>query len=165
MSLRWAHRTRTRFLPGCRAATLGGILIASLWAPSGGSAAARCADFCVIATGTDTGAAIVSLRFLRTHTDLSEAMPYLRLGMIAYASSLDQAGPISKSQKTRLIDENAMAGSRPPRLPSVDIPAPDFTANLNDSLQGCAWCRTPNNLAEGLDANVEKSHAGRIKVF
>ncbi|MGJ8689100.1 MAG: Asp-tRNA(Asn)/Glu-tRNA(Gln) amidotransferase subunit GatA [Gammaproteobacteria bacterium] len=133
---------------------------------SGGSAAAVAADLCVIATGTDTGGSIRQPAAFCGLTGFKPSYGRIsRWGMIAYASSLDQAGPISKSAEDAALLMNAMAGPDHRDSTSVDIPAPDFTANLNDSLQGLRIGVVRQHLAEGLDANVEKAMQDALKVF
>lgn len=133
---------------------------------SGGSAAAVAADLCVIATGTDTGGSIRQPAAFCGLTGFKPSYGRIsRWGMIAYASSLDQAGPISKSAEDAALLMNAMAGPDHRDSTSVDIPAPDFTANLNDSLQGLRIGVVRQHLAEGLDANVEKAMQDALKIF
>lgn len=133
---------------------------------SGGSAAAVAADLCVIATGTDTGGSIRQPAAFCGLTGFKPSYGRIsRWGMVAYASSLDQAGPISKSAEDAALLMNAMAGPDHRDSTSVDIPAPDFTANLNDSLQGLRIGVVRQHLAEGLDANVEKAMQDALKVF
>ncbi len=133
---------------------------------SGGSAAAVAADLCVIATGTDTGGSIRQPAAFCGLTGFKPSYGRIsRWGMIAYASSLDQAGPISKSAEDAALMMNAIAGTDHRDSTSVDMPTPDFTANLNDSLQGLRIGVVRQHLAEGLDATVEKALQDALKVF
>ncbi len=133
---------------------------------SGGSATAVAADLCAIATGTDTGGSIRQPAAFCGLTGFKPSYGRIsRWGMIAYASSLDQAGPISKSAEDAALMMNAMAGPDHRDSTSVDMPAPDFTANLNDSLQGLRIGVVRQHLAEGLDANVESALQDALKVF
>ncbi len=133
---------------------------------SGGSATAVAADLCAIATGTDTGGSIRQPAAFCGLTGFKPSYGRIsRWGMIAYASSLDQAGPISKSAEDAALMMNVMAGPDHRDSTSVDMPAPDFTANLNDSLQGLRIGVVRQHLAEGLDANVESALQDAIKVF
>lgn len=133
---------------------------------SGGSAAAVAADLCAIATGTDTGGSIRQPAAFCGLTGFKPSYGRIsRWGMIAYASSLDQAGPISKSAEDAALMMNVIAGPDQRDSTCVDMPAPDFTANLNDSLQGLRIGVVRQHLAEGLDANVEKALQDALKVF
>lgn len=133
---------------------------------SGGSAAAVAADLCAIATGTDTGGSIRQPAAFCGLTGFKPSYGRIsRWGMIAYASSLDQAGPISKNVEDAALMMNAIAGPDMRDSTSVDLPAPDFTAQLNDSLQGVRIGVVRQHLGEGLHANVEKALQDALKVY
>src|SRR5690606_39128367 len=104
---------------------------------SGGSAAAVAADLCLAATGTDTGG---SIRQPAAFTGIVGIKPTYgrcsRWGVIAYASSLDQAGPMTKSVRDAAIMLGAMAGHDPKDSTSADIPVPDFEAMLTGDIRG-----------------------------
>jgi aspartyl-tRNA(Asn)/glutamyl-tRNA(Gln) amidotransferase subunit A len=104
---------------------------------SGGSAAAVAADLCLGATGTDTGG---SIRQPAAFTGITGIKPTYgrvsRYGIIAYASSLDQAGPMTKSVRDAAIMLQAMAGHDPKDSTSADIPVPDFEAALTGDIRG-----------------------------
>jgi len=105
---------------------------------SGGSAAAVAAGLTPAATGTDTGG---SIRQPASFCGITGIKPTYgrasRYGMIAYASSLDQAGPMARSAQDCALLLSAMCGPDPDRdSTSLDVPAEDFTLRLNDSLQG-----------------------------
>ena len=104
---------------------------------SGGSAAAVAAGLVPAATGTDTGG---SIRQPASFCNLTGIKPTYgrvsRFGIIAYASSLDQAGPMCKTAADAALMLNAMAGFDPQDSTSVQQEAPDFTADLNQPLQG-----------------------------
>ncbi|MCJ8341051.1 MAG: Asp-tRNA(Asn)/Glu-tRNA(Gln) amidotransferase subunit GatA [Pseudomonadales bacterium] len=104
---------------------------------SGGSAAAVAAQLAPAATGTDTGG---SIRQPCALTNLSGIKPTYgrvsRFGMIAFASSLDQAGPIAKTAEDAAILLNVMAGFDPKDSTSADKPVSDYTASLNQPLAG-----------------------------
>jgi len=105
---------------------------------SGGSAAALAAGLTPAATGTDTGG---SIRQPASFCGITGIKPTYgrasRYGMIAYASSLDQAGPMARSAEDCALLLSAMCGPDPDRdSTSLDVPAEDFTLRLNDSLQG-----------------------------
>ncbi|MDZ7906110.1 MAG: Asp-tRNA(Asn)/Glu-tRNA(Gln) amidotransferase subunit GatA [Cypionkella sp.] len=104
---------------------------------SGGSAAAVAADLCLAATGTDTGG---SIRQPAAFTGITGIKPTYgrvsRYGIIAYASSLDQAGPMTKSVRDAAIMLGAMAGHDAKDSTSADIPVPDFEAALTGDIRG-----------------------------
>ena len=104
---------------------------------SGGSAAAVAAQLAPAATGTDTGG---SIRQPCALTNLSGIKPTYgrvsRFGMIAFASSLDQAGPIAKTAEDAAILLNVMAGFDPKDSTSADRPVSDYCASLNQPLAG-----------------------------
>ena len=104
---------------------------------SGGSAAAVAADLCLAATGTDTGG---SIRQPAAFTGITGIKPTYgrvsRWGIIAYASSLDQAGPMTKSVRDAAIFLAAMSGHDPKDSTSADIPVPDFEAALTGDIRG-----------------------------
>jgi len=104
---------------------------------SGGSASAVAADLCLAATGTDTGG---SIRQPAAFTGIVGIKPTYgrvsRWGIVAFASSLDQAGPMTKSVRDAAIMLQAMAGHDPKDSTSADIPVPDFEAALTGDIRG-----------------------------
>ncbi len=104
---------------------------------SGGSAAAVAARLCAGATGTDTGGSIRQPAALCGITGLKPTYGRVsRYGMIAFASSLDQAGPMTRSAEDAALMLNAMAGFDPRDSTSVDEPVPDYAVGLNADLTG-----------------------------
>ncbi len=104
---------------------------------SGGSAAAVAARLVPAATGTDTGGSIRQPASLCNLTGLKPTYGRVsRYGMIAYASSLDQGGPMTLTAEDAALLMNVMAGFDPKDSTCIDHPIPDYTATLNDSLQG-----------------------------
>ncbi len=133
---------------------------------SGGSAAAVAADLCAIATGTDTGGSIRQPAAFCGVTGFKPSYGRIsRYGMIAFASSLDQAGPICKSAEDAALMMNAIAGADPRDSTCVDAAAPDYTASLNNSLQGLRIGVPRQHLAKGLGAEVEKALQEALRVF
>ncbi len=104
---------------------------------SGGSASAVAADLCLAATGTDTGG---SIRQPAAFTGITGLKPTYgrcsRWGIVAFASSLDQAGPMTKTVRDAAIMLAAMAGHDPKDSTSADIPVPDFEAALTGDIRG-----------------------------
>ncbi|MAQ47014.1 MAG: Asp-tRNA(Asn)/Glu-tRNA(Gln) amidotransferase GatCAB subunit A [Confluentimicrobium sp.] len=104
---------------------------------SGGSSAAVAADLCLAATGTDTGG---SIRQPAAFTGITGLKPTYgrvsRWGIIAYASSLDQAGPMTKTVRDAAIMLGAMAGHDPKDSTSADLAVPDFEAALTGDIRG-----------------------------
>ncbi len=104
---------------------------------SGGSASAVAADLCLAATGTDTGG---SIRQPAAFTGITGMKPTYgrcsRWGVVAFASSLDQAGPMTKSVRDAAIMLGAMAGHDAKDSTSADIPVPDFEAALTGDIKG-----------------------------
>ena len=104
---------------------------------SGGSSAAVAARLCPGATGTDTGG---SIRQPAAFTGISGIKPTYgrcsRWGTIAFASSLDQAGPMARDVRDCAIMLEAMAGFDPKDATSLDLPVPQWEAGLNASLAG-----------------------------
>ena len=123
---------------------------------SGGSAAAVAARLAPAATGTDTGG---SIRQPASFCGITGIKPTYgrasRYGMIAYASSLDQAGPMARTAEDCALLLSAMCGSDLDRdSTSLDVPAENFSAKLNDSLQGLRIGIPKEFFGEGLAADV-----------
>ena len=104
---------------------------------SGGSAAAVAADLCLAATGTDTGG---SIRQPAAFTGIVGLKPTYgrvsRWGTIAFASSLDQAGPMTRTVRDAAIMLGAMASVDPKDSTSADRPVPDYEAALTGDIRG-----------------------------
>ena len=125
---------------------------------SGGSAAAVAADLCAMATGTDTGGSIRQPAAFCGVTGLKPSYGRVsRWGMIAFASSLDQAGPITKSAEDAALMLNAMSGLDKKDSTSIERPTEDFTASLNEPLKGLRIGVPKQHFAEGLSAEVEQA--------
>src|SRR5713101_1755786 len=104
---------------------------------SGGSAAAAAARLAVFATGTDTGGSIRQPAALTGVTGVKPTYGRVsRYGMIAFASSLDQAGVFARSAADAAIVLQAMAGFDPRDSTSIDAPVPDYPAALREPLKG-----------------------------
>jgi aspartyl-tRNA(Asn)/glutamyl-tRNA(Gln) amidotransferase subunit A len=129
---------------------------------SGGSAAAVAARLCAAATGTDTGGSIRQPASLCGFTGLKPTYGLVsRYGMIAFASSLDQAGPMAKSAEDCALMMNVMAGFDERDSTSLNHPKEDYTRGLanmqgDQPLKGLRIGLPKEYFAEGLDANVAK---------
>jgi len=124
---------------------------------SGGSAAAVAARLAPAATGTDTGGSIRQPAALCGITGIKPSYGRVsRYGMIAFASSLDQGGPMTKTAEDAALLLNAMCGFDARDSTSVDQPVPDFTATLNNSIKGLRIGLPKEYFGAGLSADVAK---------
>jgi aspartyl-tRNA(Asn)/glutamyl-tRNA(Gln) amidotransferase subunit A len=125
---------------------------------SGGSSAAVAARLCPAATGTDTGG---SIRQPAAFTGISGIKPTYgrcsRWGVVAFASSLDQAGPMARDVRDCAIMLEAMAGFDPKDSTSLDMPVPDWEAALSGDLKGKKVGIPREYRMDGMDAEVLKS--------
>ena len=133
---------------------------------SGGSAAAVAARIAPFATGTDTGGSIRQPASLCGITGIKPTYGRIsRYGMIAYASSLDQAGPMTKTAEDAAIVLNSMAGFDPKDSTSAQKETPDYTKNLGKSIKGLKIGLPKEFFSEGLDNNVEQIIMQSISQF
>jgi aspartyl-tRNA(Asn)/glutamyl-tRNA(Gln) amidotransferase subunit A len=124
---------------------------------SGGSAAAVAARLAPAATGTDTGGSIRQPAALANLTGLKPSYGRVsRYGMIAFASSLDQGGPMTRTAEDAALLMNVMAGFDPRDSTSVDQPVPDYTASLNNDIKGLRIGLPKEYFGEGLNPEVAK---------
>ncbi|MFU1477489.1 Asp-tRNA(Asn)/Glu-tRNA(Gln) amidotransferase subunit GatA [Roseovarius sp. C7] len=123
---------------------------------SGGSAAAVAADLCLAATGTDTGG---SIRQPAAFTGITGIKPTYgrcsRWGIVAFASSLDQAGPMTKSVRDAAIMLEAMCGHDPKDSTSADLAVPDFEAALTGDIRGKTIGIPREYRMEGMPEEIE----------
>jgi len=125
---------------------------------SGGSAAAIAARLAPAATGTDTGGSIRQPASMCGITGLKPTYGRVsRYGMIAFASSLDQAGPMAQSASDCALLLNAMAGFDEKDSTSVEKDVEDYTAELNKPLDGLRIGLPKEYFEHGLDKDVEKT--------
>jgi aspartyl-tRNA(Asn)/glutamyl-tRNA(Gln) amidotransferase subunit A len=133
---------------------------------SGGSAAAVAADLCAFALGTDTGG---SIRQPASMCGISGIKPTYgrvsRYGIIAYASSLDQAGPMARTAQDCALVLNAISGFDVKDSTSSELKTPDFTANLAQDLTGLKIGVPTEYFAEGLDNAVAEQVQNAIKEY
>ena len=124
---------------------------------SGGSAAAVAADICLAATGTDTGGSIRQPAAFVGITGLKPTYGRVsRWGIIAFASSLDQAGPMTKDVRDAAIMLQAMAGHDPKDSTSADLAVPDFEAALTGDIRGKKIGIPKEYRLDGMPAEIEK---------
>ncbi|MCR4333069.1 MAG: Asp-tRNA(Asn)/Glu-tRNA(Gln) amidotransferase subunit GatA [Sulfuricaulis sp.] len=124
---------------------------------SGGSAAAVAARLAPAATGTDTGGSIRQPASLTNLTGLKPSYGRVsRYGMIAFASSLDQGGPMARTAEDAALMLNVMAGFDPRDSTSVDEPVPDYTKSLNNDLKGLRIGLPKEYFSKGLSSEVAK---------
>jgi aspartyl-tRNA(Asn)/glutamyl-tRNA(Gln) amidotransferase subunit A len=104
---------------------------------SGGSASAVAADLCLAATATDTGGSIRQPAALTGTVGIKPTYGRCsRWGIVAFASSLDQAGPIAKSVRDAAVMLRHMASHDPKDSTSVDVPVPDYEVVIGQSIKG-----------------------------
>jgi aspartyl-tRNA(Asn)/glutamyl-tRNA(Gln) amidotransferase subunit A len=133
---------------------------------SGGSAAAVAARLCVAATGTDTGGSIRQPAALCGITGIKPTYGRCsRWGMIAFASSLDQAGPMARSAADAALMLQAMAGFDPRDSTSVDTPVPDYVTGLDADIEGLRIGLPKEYFGEGLDGAVAASIQQAIREY
>ena len=134
---------------------------------SGGSAAAVAARLAPAATGTDTGG---SIRQPAAFCGITGIKPTYgrasRYGMVAFASSLDQAGPMAHSAQDCAMLLSAMCGPDPDRdSTSLDLPAEDYSRQLNDSIDGLRIGIPSEFFAEGLSSDVRAAVEAALKEY
>ncbi|MCG0276017.1 MAG: Asp-tRNA(Asn)/Glu-tRNA(Gln) amidotransferase subunit GatA [Thermosediminibacteraceae bacterium] len=133
---------------------------------SGGSAAAVAADECIFALGSDTGG---SIRQPASHCGVVGLKPTYgrvsRYGLVAYASSLDQIGPITKDVTDCAIVLNAIAGWDEKDSTCANLPVPDFTESLVADVRGMKIGLPREYLGEGIDPDVREAIISAARTF
>jgi aspartyl-tRNA(Asn)/glutamyl-tRNA(Gln) amidotransferase subunit A len=123
---------------------------------SGGSASAVAANLCLGATGTDTGG---SIRQPAAFTGIVGVKPTYgrcsRWGIVAFASSLDQAGPFARTVRDSAVLMRTMAGHDPKDTTSVDLPVPDFEAAVGRSVKGMKIGIPKEYRLDGMSERIE----------
>jgi len=133
---------------------------------SGGSAAAVAGRLSPFATGTDTGGSIRQPSSLCGITGIKPTYGRVsRYGMIAYASSLDQAGPMTQTAEDAALVLNAIAGFDEKDSTSALRDVPDYTKSLRNSIKGLKIGIPKEFISEGLDSGVEKVITESMKEF
>lgn len=133
---------------------------------SGGSAAAVAADECIFAIGSDTGG---SIRQPAGYCGVVGMKPTYgrvsRFGLVAYASSLDQIGPITKDVTDCAIVLNAIAGHDKMDSTSADVPVPDYTKSLKADVKGMKIGIPKEYMGEGIDKDIKEAVMAAGKTF
>ena len=133
---------------------------------SGGSAAAVAGDECIAALGTDTGG---SIRQPASCCGIVGMKPTYgrvsRYGLVAFASSLDQIGPMTKDVTDCAIMMNAISGYDPCDSTSVNVKVPDYKQSLVKDMRGMRIGIPREYFVEGMDSDVERSVRGTLDVF
>jgi aspartyl-tRNA(Asn)/glutamyl-tRNA(Gln) amidotransferase subunit A len=131
---------------------------------SGGSAAAVAADMAVATLGSDTGG---SIRQPASFCGVVGLMPTYgrvsRYGLIAFASSLDRIGPLTKTVRDAAIALRTIAGRDPMDPTSAEVPVPDYIAELEKPVRGLKLGVAKEYFGEGLDSEVRKSVEAAIQ--
>ncbi len=133
---------------------------------SGGSAASVAAGQALATLGTDTGG---SIRQPASHCGVVGLKPTYgrvsRFGVIAYASSLDQVGPVARNVEDCATILGVVAGYDPADSTSVDTPVPDYLATIKDGVKGKKIGLPKEYFIEGLDADVKKAVDAAIETY
>jgi aspartyl-tRNA(Asn)/glutamyl-tRNA(Gln) amidotransferase subunit A len=133
---------------------------------SGGSAAAVAACLAPAATGTDTGGSIRQPAALTNLTGLKPSYGRVsRYGMIAFASSLDQGGPMCRSAEDAALLLNVMAGFDPRDSTSVNEPVPDYSQELRHGIKGLRIGLPKEYFGEGLSSEVARAVEAAIAEY
>lgn len=124
---------------------------------SGGSAAAVAADECFASLGTDTGGSIRQPASLCGTVGMKPTYGRVsRYGLVAFASSLDQVGPLTKDVRDCALMMNAISGHDPLDSTSINLEVPDYTGALQTGLQGVRIGVPREYFGEGLDPEVDR---------
>lgn len=133
---------------------------------SGGSAAATAADECIGSLGTDTGGSIRQPASFCGVVGLKPTYGRVsRFGLIAFGSSFDQIGPITKDVTDCAILLGVIAGWDARDSTSADVPVPDYASSLNGNVRGLRIGVPREYFAEGLGAEVEQAVRRAIRVL
>jgi len=133
---------------------------------SGGSGAAVAANECMGALGSDTGGSIRQPAAFCGITGLKPTYGRVsRFGLVAFASSFDQIGPMTKTAEDAAILMNVIGGHDPMDSTSADVPLPDFTAALSNDVKGLKVGIPKEYFGKGLNADIEKTVLEAIKTL
>jgi aspartyl-tRNA(Asn)/glutamyl-tRNA(Gln) amidotransferase subunit A len=133
---------------------------------SGGAAACVAADMACLSIGTDTGG---SIRQPASHCGIVGLKPTYgrvsRFGLVAFASSLDQAGPMTRTAEDAALLLETIAGHDPLDATSINEPVPNYTQSVREPLKGLTLGLVREHFAAGLDGDVERAVREAIKVY
>ncbi|MDQ3117134.1 MAG: Asp-tRNA(Asn)/Glu-tRNA(Gln) amidotransferase subunit GatA [Verrucomicrobiota bacterium] len=133
---------------------------------SGGSAAAVAAGMAIGSLGSDTGGSVRQPAALTGVVGLKPSYGRVsRYGLVAFASSLDQIGPITKTVRDAALLLQVMAGHDPKDSTSLDAPVPDFSASLEDDLRGVRLGLPKEYMLDGIDPAVRSAMEAAIAQF
>ena len=133
---------------------------------SGGSAAAVAARMAPLAVGSDTGGSIRCPAGLCGISGLKPTYGRVsRYGLVAFASSLDQIGPMGQTAEDCALLLEVLAGHDPRDSTSIDLPAPRYTETVRRPLEGLRLGLVREHFGEGLDAEVEKAVREAVRVY
>jgi len=133
---------------------------------SGGAAASVAADETILSLGSDTGGSIRQPASFCGVTGLKPTYGRVsRYGLIAFASSLDQIGPITKDVTDAALLMNILAKHDPKDSTSANIPSPDYTKSLVRDVKGLKIGLPKELFGEGIDGNIKKSVMEAVEIF
>ncbi|MDQ3545506.1 MAG: Asp-tRNA(Asn)/Glu-tRNA(Gln) amidotransferase subunit GatA [Verrucomicrobiota bacterium] len=133
---------------------------------SGGSAAAVATGMAIGSLGSDTGGSVRQPAALTGVVGLKPSYGRVsRYGLVAFASSLDQIGPITKTVRDAALLLHAMAGHDPKDSTSLDVPVPDFSASLEDDVRGVRLGLPKEYMLDGIDPAVRSAMEAAIAQF
>ncbi len=131
---------------------------------SGGSAASVADGTAIAALGSDTGG---SIRQPASHCGVVGLKPSYgrvsRYGLVAFASSLDQIGPLTQTVEDAALMLQAIAGFDPSDSTSLDVPVPDYLAHLSDGVKGLKLGVPKEYFGDGIDSGVRKNVEAAIQ--
>jgi len=133
---------------------------------SGGAAACVAADEACLSIGTDTGGSIRQPAALCGVTGLKPTYGRVsRYGLVAFASSLDQAGPMARTAEDAALVLEVMAGHDPLDATSIDQPVPEYSKSVREPLKGLTLGLVREHFAAGLDGEVETAVREAVKTY
>ncbi len=133
---------------------------------SGGSAASVASGMALLSLGSDTGGSIRQPASFCGIVGLKPTYGLVsRFGLVAYASSLDQIGPMSKDVYGCATLLNIIAGNDKKDSTSLDVPKEDYTKNLNKDIKGLKVAIIPELLKEGISPGVQEQFLNSIKIL
>ncbi len=133
---------------------------------SGGSACAVASDLAIAALGSDTGGSIRQPAAFCGCVGLKPTYGRVsRFGLVAFASSLDQIGPITKSVSDAALVMNHLCGKDVRDSTSLTIPAPDFTASLGKDIKGLRIGLPKEYFIDGIHPGIRKAVDAAVKVY